>query len=246
MHESWFRRIAGRIFGSPPPDADLPRPDGAESRMMSDALERIESKLRRAVAMDARPFGAETSGLHRAPPLSPEAVTAVEARLGVALPEEYRAFITRIGDGGAGPAYGLFSLDEAVGEAELGVVPDLVALPFPHAAHYNPGKDDAVLELWNRVDAGEVNEADADAFDARLRAGTLALCDEGCGYLHFLVVSGPARGTMWIDSRASDAGFGPLGVTFLEWYERWLDDVLAGGHGTWWLGPPVYPPQAKG
>ena len=51
---------------------------------------------------------------------------------------------------------------------------------------------------------------------------------------------------MWVDSRGGDAGFIPLDATFLQWYERWIDDVLAGGRGTWWFGEPVYPPGHPG
>ena len=206
------------------------------------ALERVADKLRQARERDARPFGAESRGLPPAlPPLTPEAVAAAEARLGVALPEEYRGFVLRIGDGGAGPAYGLFALETALRVSEADGVPELLRTPFPHGEHYNPDTDPAVVAFWNRADAGGVSEAEEDVHVAMQRRGALVLCDEGCGYLHFLVVSGPARGTMWIDARGGDQGFIPLEVTFLEWYERWLDDVLAGGRGTWWLADPVLP-----
>ena len=210
---------------------------------MIDTLDRIAEKVRRARARDARPFGAETSGIHPLhPPLAEDEVAAVEARLGVALPEEYRGFITRVGDGGAGPAYGMFRLSSALREAKADAHPGLLAAPFPHTEHYNPDKDPAVISFWDRADAGEVTEEEEDMQGLREAAGTLPLCDEGCGYTHLLVVTGPTRGTMWIDSRGADAGFIPLGATFLEWYERWIDDVLAGGRGTWWFGEPVYPP----
>jgi hypothetical protein len=205
------------------------------------ALERIEAKLRQAVERDLRPFGAETRGLQRVPPLSPDALAAAEARLGVTLPEEYRGFVTRIGDGGAGPAYGLFTLEDALLESNVDRVPDLLAREFPHVAAYNPDEDPAVDAFWHRVDTGEVSEEEGDLYHHGQLGGALTLCHEGCGHMHFLVVTGPARGTMWIDSRGSDQGYIPLNATFLQWYERWLDDVLAGGHGTWWFGPPVYP-----
>jgi hypothetical protein len=51
-------------------------------------------------------------------------------------------------------------------------------------------------------------------------------------------VTGPARGQMWMDGRCSDQGFFPLGVRFLDWYERWLDSTLAGGGGVWWMSGP--------
>lgn len=211
--------------------------------MMDAALDRIAEKVRRARERDARPFGAETSGIEPLhPPLTEDEVAAIEARLGVALPEEYRGFITRVGDGGAGPAYGLFRLSTALREAKADRYPELLATPFPHVETWNPDKDPAVIAFWDSADRGEVSEGDQHLQSAREGAGTLPLCDEGCGYLHLLVVTGPTRGTMWVDNRGVDAGFSPMGVTFIEWYERWIDDVLAGGRGTWWFGDPVYPP----
>ncbi|HEX6368174.1 MAG TPA: SMI1/KNR4 family protein [Longimicrobium sp.] len=209
--------------------------------MLEAALDRIAEKVRRA--RDARPFGAESGGMPELnPPLAMDEVAAIEARLGITFPEEYRGFVTRVGDGGAGPAYGLFRLTTALRETKADTHPQLLATPFPHVRTYNPDTDPEVIAFWDRADRGEVSEEEQSFQSLREGAGTLPLCDEGCGYLHLLVVTGPARGTMWVDNRGVDAGFAPLDVTFLEWYERWIDDVLAGGRGTWWLGDPVYPP----
>ena len=80
-----------------------------------------------------------------------------------------------------------------------------------------PGTVAALLDWYER-----------ERRDLYQTAGTLVLCHEGCGYLHLLVVTGPARGQMWLDGRCSDQGFVPLGVGFLDWYERWLDEAMAG------------------
>jgi hypothetical protein len=211
--------------------------------MLAERLDRIAEKVRRARELDLRPFGAESRGIpdfH--PPLTESEVAAMEARTGITLPEEYRGFITRVGDGGAGPAFGLFRLSSALRESKADRHPHLLATPFPHLEKYNPDTDPEVIAFWDRADLGEVSEDEQRFQSHRQAAGTLALCDEGCGYLHLLVVTGPTRGTMWIDSRGADAGFIPLNATFLDWYERWIDDVLAGGRGTWWFGDPVYPP----
>jgi hypothetical protein len=211
--------------------------------MLDTALDRIAEKVRRAREGGARPFGAETGGIPPLdPPLPEHEVASLEARLGVTLPEEYRGFITGVGNGGAGPAYGLFTLGHALRASKLDEHPGLLGTPFPHLEAYNPDTDPEVIAFWDRADRGEVSEEEEDEQVRRQAAGTLALCDEGCGYLHLLVVTGPARGTLWMDSRGADAGFIPLGATFLQWYERWIDDVLAGGRGTWWFGDPVYPP----
>ena len=55
-------------------------------------------------------FGADCHKYHLAPPASEETVAAFEARFGISVPEGYRNFLLWIGNGGAGPFYGLYSL----------------------------------------------------------------------------------------------------------------------------------------
>lgn len=206
------------------------------SKSLSERLERIPAKVAAAREAGLRPFGFETKELVLARPIEQDVVTAFEARHGVILPLEYRAFLMMVGNGGAGPGYGLLALEKAVWDyGEKPLPDDLLRVPFRHTAPYDPEKDDEIETLLERAERGDVPEAHADAIMGYETAGTLMLCDEGCGYHHRLVVTGPTRGSVWIDGRGGSGGFGPLGVGFLEWYERWLDDVLAGGHGTWWM-----------
>jgi hypothetical protein len=110
----------------------------------------------------------------------------------------------------------------------------MLSMPFPFTVAHNPYDDPALADYWKREASGQLEEAEYQAQKAREVAGTVVLCHEGCGHLHLLVVNGPAYGQVWLDSTVSDAGYAPLGVSFLDWYERWLDDVLVGGDGIWW------------
>lgn len=209
--------------------------------MLDAALERVAAKLRRAREAGAQPFGGEAHGWRINAPLPADEMAAVEARLGVGLPEDYRAFLTRIGDGGAGPGYGIFPLAEALRRSGVDRVPELLALPFRHVDRYEPEDDPEWNDFWDGIADGVISREQVPEWEIRERRGALELCHEGCGYLHFLVVAGPARGTMWSDGRCNGGGFIPLNATFLQWYERWLDDVLRGGRGTWWIQPPAPP-----
>ena len=184
-------------------------------------LERVATKLVAAARRPGAPamFGASAHRFELGPPLSDGEVTAFEDERGVSLPEDYRAFITTIGNGGpgrwggAGPYYGLHPLHDWAISLWGGPGPNTLATPFPA----DPGR---VFSDW----PSEVAPGDDD----EPCCGTLALSDQGCGYLSILVVSGPARG------RVTDRGDTPAGPTFtndpdfLSWYERWLDAVLAG------------------
>lgn len=202
-------------------------------------IDRIAAKLASLIDGGFKPFGWEGHGMRLNPPLAEPGVAAFERMHGVELPAEYRAFITRVGDGGAGPAYGLSSLEAAlVRERKIDVPAAFLRTPFPHTHAFNPEKDPAEQAFWALMDHGGISEDEADRHLLHETAGTLVLCDEGCGYLHLLVVTGADRGRMWMDARCSDGGFVPLGAGFLDWYERWLDGTLAGGRGTWWLESP--------
>ena len=165
-------------------------------------------------------FGADHHQWRFLPPLSPSVVDDFERQQRVTLPTDYREFLVTVSAGGAGPAYGLLPLEMSM--AVDGPGHDL-AKEFPWTAAHNPhtGGPDPDDEIFNEQ-----------------VAGTLALCHEGCGYYHRLVVSGPSRGTMWMDGRCSDQGFAPLNVDFPTWYRRWIDGVLAGGDGLWWMTRP--------
>ena len=198
-------------------------------------LGRIVAKLRTAARGQFQPFGAFGHGFRRRRRLTESQVAAFERRHAVKLPPEYRAFVTGVENGGAGPGYGLFSLAGSVTEEPRGRVPDdFLRTPFPHRRAYNPHNDRKLASFWRRVENGDVEEDEADRLLQSRVSGTLVLCHEGCGILHVLVVTGPSRGQVWVDDLCNQQGVWPLGVGFLDWYERWLDSVLAGGDGVWW------------
>lgn len=179
------------------------------------------------------PFGTEGHKFRALPPMSADAVAVFEQRHRLTLPADYRAFITTISSGGTGPAYGLVPFAEVA--TYRGLPEDIVSRPFPFTVATNPYNDPTLADFWHREGRGQLQPGEYETEQATWVSGTLVLCHEGCGHLHLLVVSGPAYGTMWVDSTVSDGGYIPLGFGFLDWYEWWLDNVLSGGRGTWWL-----------
>jgi hypothetical protein len=205
------------------------------STSVDTRLEQIAVKLRTVAKGQFQPFGVESHGFRRRRRLTEKQVAAFERRHAVKLPLEYRAFITGVANGGAGPAYGLYSPAEAVSKETRGRVPDdFLRTPFRHRRDYNPEEDPKLRSFWRRVEDGEIADEETERRSLYMAAGTLALCHEGCGVLHLLVVTGPTRGQMWVDTRCNSGWLYPLGVGFLDWYERWLDSALAGRNGVWW------------
>ena len=144
--------------------------------------------------------------------LDDDALAAIEARLGLTLPADYRAFAQALGTRGPGPDYGLIGLDAA----EPGGDGGRFTQPF------------ALTEEFVPVDEDGEPVAPPIADDAQLFDGTLRVAEIGCGYYHLMIVAGPRAGEVWVDYTCGDGSLAPAAPTFLDWYERWLDDMLAG------------------
>jgi len=195
----------------------------------------IPERLKAVKAKDPWPFGAEEHCFRLEPVLSEQRVGDFEARWRIQLPSDYRDFIIQVGNGGAGPAYGMFPLDETITYRAKNLPADFLLSPFPYQTLYNPYEDPKLAEYWERSRNHQITKEEYEVRKFKEVTGTLVLCHEGCGYLHLLVVSGAARGQMWLDATVSDGGYVPLEVGFLDWYEKWLDNALAGGDGVWWM-----------
>ena len=197
----------------------------------TERLDRIGQKLDR-LRQGARPFsvfGADSHEYRLGPPLSPDALSECEERLGVQLPAEYRLFVTQVGHGGAGPYYGLFPLDDQDPED----ITDLeqIQKPFRWAQAFNPYDwEDPCLQADVWCDEG-AEEGEQPQIILRV-PGALYICHYGCAIRFFLIVKGQCAGEVWRDSQADDAGLMPecsedgRHVGFFDWYEKWLDEGI--------------------
>ena len=133
-------------------------------------------------------------------PLAAKHVTEFEAHHGIQLPKDYREFILTIGDGGAGPHYGIKSLADSSQYSHLSV-------PFPWKAE---------LKL--------LNVAEYDLWETY--PGVLVTSDRGCAYCDVLIVNGDAHGQIWSDFTAVDCPLSPTHESFLDWYVDWAERCI--------------------
>lgn len=147
------------------------------------------------------------------------AVKELEDREGVALPADYRQFVTEVADGGLGPGCGMFSVSEAFGEAPSFTGP--LAKEFPY------GTADASSILARRAQGERQLSLDQPNEDG-LPGGCLLLAHTGCGCFDVLVITGEQRGFVWYHDMNAlfPLGHGMTPLTFLDWYESWLDSWL--------------------
>lgn len=202
-----------------------------------DAMAGITDKLARLRAADAglRLFGASEHRYECGPVAGPEALRRVEELVGARLPEDFREFVTTIGDGTPGPYYGIKSLALASEFVEDGWGTAVLGADNPLTGDVDFMEQSGAPEDWDaHVALLDADPAYAAGFD-RLQAtyldepwcnGRLPIADYGCGDWMFLLLRGPRRGTIWVDCLGSATGLYCLEVDFLTWYTRWLDDAL--------------------
>ncbi len=212
------------------------------------AREEIAMRLERLAERDkkCRIFGSSTHRYKLNPPLSPKAIGRIEKSHGMTLPEAYRRFLLEIGNGGAGPFYGLFKLGTHDDEFDHctwkqgGLIGDL-SKPFPHSKAWdlpksfwknapNFAENVAPEEEQDRVYDEWMAKLEEHYWHGKFINGAIPICHEGCAYRLWLVLKGREAGHIWQDRRAGEAGISPLKnkgyprLSFTRWYLNWLED----------------------
>ena len=205
---------------------------------MKEQLHRIQQKLAQAKAADKNleVFGADAHQYHLNPPVSEAEVLAFEKKYGVQLPECYRAFMLTIGDAKAkksdfiaGPYFGLYAFGTSVDSLLYEKIETYLKAP----CNLSP---DMTQEEWETLSdpllfSEEEEEEDEDKYfaeRAKVFGGLLPLGTQGCTYEHALVLNGKYAGRVVnVDLDLAQPKFA-FEANFLDWYERYLDEVISG------------------
>jgi SMI1 / KNR4 family (SUKH-1) len=139
-------------------------------------------------------------------PAGEAAVAAFEAVNGVVLPPHYRAFLVGSANGAVGPPhYGLVALGEPAGQNSYHLVrPNSMAQAFPLTEFW----------LWDGTD----DLQDPKSIERHRQAhefGTVPLGTDGDGMDYVLVVTGAARGQVWMLS-------GEFATPVARDFEAWI------------------------
>jgi hypothetical protein len=202
-----------------------------ENAGLTARIETIAEKLSqlRNVDRTLSVFGSDFHKYVLGPTLSEEALFDCEQHLGVQLPNEYRNFVSRVGHGGAGPYYGLFSLLDR--DSEDITDADSIRKPFRWTEAFNPYDWEDPCDQEDVWCDDDVEEGERPQVILKV-PGALYICHYGCAIRFFLIVKGRCLGEVWRDSQADDAGIKPecggngKRLGFLGWYEKWLDEAL--------------------
>jgi hypothetical protein len=188
-------------------------------------LHEVQEQARRGTLRARVPCG--TDHQYRLnPKLDEEAVAAFERRHGIRLPEDYRAFLVHFGDGGAGPYCGVLPLEqwhECVGDV-VARVPRPLKGYLASLSPLSPNQPQPLQSEW---------QADLKLYEWHPYQGGIAVGHQGSTYYTLLIVAGEARGRIAYVDTAGEPPYFVRNLDFLGWYERWLEETLAGKNMVW-------------
>ena len=209
-----------------------------KNKQMKEQLIRIQQKLAQAKAADKNleVFGADAHQYHLNPPISEAEVLAFEKKYGVQLPECYRAFMLTIGDAKAkksdfiaGPYFGLYAFGTSLDSLLYEKTETYLKAPCNLSPDMTQEEWDALTDPL--LPSEEEEEEDDDKYfaeRAKVFGGLLPLGSQGCTYEHALVLNGKYAGRVVnVDLDLAQPKFA-FEANFLDWYERYLDEVISG------------------
>jgi len=217
--------------------------------MYQEQLHRIQQKLSQAKAADKdlEVFGASSHKYHLNPPVSEAEVLAFEKKYGVSLPKDYRAFVQTIGDANAqkldimaGPYYGLSAFGTQVDDllyegSEIYLKAPCALSPNMTQEEWEALSDPLLMSEEDEDDFEEDEEVETTETEedyieqcGKVFGGLLPLGSQGCTYYHTLVLNGKYAGRIVnVDLDLAQPKFA-FETNFLDWYERYLDEVISG------------------
>ncbi|BDD10825.1 hypothetical protein FUAX_32570 [Fulvitalea axinellae] len=220
----------------------------------SEQIKRIKSKLPKAAKADPdlKVFGADSHNYSLGSPANAEDVMAFEKKYSVSLPDCFKAFILQVGNGGsgfqtsgAGPFYGIYPFDKGVGY----LMYDDIEMYLKKDCTLWPGITDEDWEkISEKAESDDISDDEYEEEIGRIYGGILPIGSQGCTYLHGMVLAGKYRGkvvNMDMDFQKPRFTFED---NFLDWYERWLDEVISGDlicDTASWFGYTMGGPEEK-
>lgn len=167
-------------------------------------------------------FGADKHRYKLNPTVSMGEVLKWEEDFNIKLPDDYVYFLTQIGNGGAGPYYGLYSLDE-LRQQQYYKRQDNKQNPIIDAS--------LSKEKWNEL-MEQLDSADDDMYEEieqYINTGVVIIGTQGCTYDNLLMCNGSETGKIVYIDWNLEGEYPPFltRMSFFEWYIGFFEDIIA-------------------
>ena len=148
-------------------------------------------------------FGSDTHKYQVCRLLDQDEINRFEHVYQVSLPEDYKNYLMTIGNGGYGfNSFGIYGLSLLKYNPEY----ELLKNEFTFMKDFDLDKIDVECEWDDCYNCPKNNICLSSSFidgieyeTMRYQQGTLEIAYEGCDYHHRLIVSGPKKGSVWLD-----------------------------------------------
>lgn len=197
--------------------------------------ENLIELLNRVQRMDSmyENFGASGHHYRLNPPVQASFVRRVEECFGFLLPEDYFRFITEVGDGGAGPDYGIKPFAELLNKGEDAHAEKFweeyrnsLAHPFaPRRMKADEVEEYAIAtrEAYDRDPDRYYIYEKPEPYDLCNTDGFYVLGTHGGQWDFGLVTSGERRGQVF--DTDNEGAYAFVAHSFEEFYQKWLDHI---------------------
>jgi hypothetical protein len=149
---------------------------------------------------------------YHAPPVHESDLVRAEALLGFHLPSLLRQLYLQVGNGGFGPGYGLYPLDNAQDPQALRS--DSLLTTSLTLRSMTP---EEFVRYWKHD--VEKDEMELSAWPEHI----LEVCDWGCNIYSYLNCSQPGYPVLRLDHNTAVRRFDLEALSFRQWLEAWLD-----------------------
>ncbi|WPC40108.1 SMI1/KNR4 family protein [Clostridium sp. JS66] len=211
-------------------EVNVVRKEGLYMLLNDKYADYIKDLLNKASDYDAerKIFGSRKHQYKLNPIISEEEVKNFEKEHQITLPEEYRFFLTKIGNGGAGPDYGIFPLEDIMENEKYCMCKKaFIDVGLADAMwDYAMGDEEIDPKMLDSKMLEELSK-DNDTYDTVLR-GVKLIGSKGCTYSNLCIINGIGRGQIVYMDWNVEPELRPFftRLTFMEWYEKWLTEIL--------------------
>jgi hypothetical protein len=146
-------------------------------------------------------FGAFMHHYQMNPVLTEESLSAFEKQYGFTLPDEYRRYLKLVNNGGVGPFYGMYSLENSVIALNSGSVNDGTFVKYleKHPDHFSkefPVSEQQIIDYLNH----RIHHRNEQAIPIKIdkhAGGYLFVSEYGCGGYYVMPLNGSVPGQIW-------------------------------------------------
>lgn len=200
--------------------------------------------LAREADKNCKEFGANKHRYKLNPVIPLSQIRDFEKRHKIKFPQGYVDFLTQVGNGGAGPDYGIYSLEEVEFQnyynhsnaiCHYTLVknrPDYYTLPYTVEGKEIMFNSQFIKEKWddlnNKLDLADKsgNDAEYDKIYIEAYNGLLEIVNSGCTGCVMLICDGDMCGEVLDFSHELDFMPSPLHMTFEDWMIKHFENVI--------------------